>query len=460
MPADIPLMLQTTYAELLDRAAAAFSDAFPEDGAFTPKTVSGRRYWYFQSETPEGRRQRYVGPETPELLQRIADHKRARGDERERRALVSTLVRSAHLPRPLPAVGEVLAGLARAGVFRLRAVLVGTIAYQTYGAMLAARLPAAAVQTGDIDVAQFADVSVAAADRTPAMLDVLRRVDSSFRPVPNAQDRARVASYAAASGLRVHFLTPNRGPDTDRPRPLPALGTDAQPLRFLDFLICDPVPAVLLHGAGVHVTVPAPERYALHKLIIARRRPAASAKSGKDILQATALIEVLLQRARREDLFVAFAEAWDRGESWRRHIGEGLGLIDAAVRDKFLLALDAPRSIVPSLKLQFAESAARYDLDRDVVDFLGAADGSSVRCAISREALEDHFDADGLDKSALLRRFRENREEIEALAARKYLRWKVDAPATVLIATDDVPQLRKSRRKDGTGIAAWSPQRP
>ena len=69
MATDIPLMLQTVYADLLDRARAnAFAEAFPDDGAFTVKTLRGRRYWYFQASKANGRGQSYVGPETPELL--------------------------------------------------------------------------------------------------------------------------------------------------------------------------------------------------------------------------------------------------------------------------------------------------------------------------------------------------------------------------------------------------------
>jgi hypothetical protein len=62
------------------------------------------------------------------------------------------------------------------------------------------------------------------------------------------------------------------GPDSDTPRMLPALKTNAQPLRFLDFLIRDPAPAVVLHGSGIYVHVPAPERYAVHKLILSLYR--------------------------------------------------------------------------------------------------------------------------------------------------------------------------------------------
>ena len=79
MPSDLPLMLQTVYAELLDRARAdAFETAFPAGGAFTPETQRGRRYWYFQRNGAGGRGQDYVGPETPELLERIAAHNAAK----------------------------------------------------------------------------------------------------------------------------------------------------------------------------------------------------------------------------------------------------------------------------------------------------------------------------------------------------------------------------------------------
>ncbi|HVZ51976.1 MAG TPA: hypothetical protein VG986_08425, partial [Pseudolabrys sp.] len=122
------LVLQTTYAELLERSAtAAFDASFTSGGAFTHKTINGRRYWYFQSTVEGVRSQRYVGPETPELLERITHHKEALDDERERRSLVSTLVRSFGMPQPIPEIGAIVEALAKAGVFRLRGVLIGTV---------------------------------------------------------------------------------------------------------------------------------------------------------------------------------------------------------------------------------------------------------------------------------------------------------------------------------------------
>ncbi|MDI3470008.1 MAG: hypothetical protein OJF62_002071 [Pseudolabrys sp.] len=327
------LVMQTTYAELFDRCrAVAFSDDFPADGTFVAKTIKGKRYWYFQTSTDAGRVQKYVGAETPELLKQISEQQSRREDERERRALVSTLVRSFGLPRAIPEIGNVVAALAKAGVFRLRGVLVGTVAYQTYAPMLGTRLPLQHLQTGDVDIAQFKNVSVAVEDRTPPMLDVLKGVDKTFKAVPHIHDQKSVTSYIARGGLRVDFLTPNEGPDTDAPAALSAFQTDAEPLRFLDFLIVEPEPAVLLHGTGIYVLVPAPERYAIHKLIVARRRQGGSAKRDKDAQQSAALIDVLLQK-RPHDLKSAWSEAFGRGPTWRQLLTEGLALLPDKTRN-------------------------------------------------------------------------------------------------------------------------------
>lgn len=339
-----PLVLQTTYAELLERCAtAAFGVSFAANGAFTHKTINGRRYWYFQSSAEGVRTQRYVGPETPDLLKQIEHHQEALGDERERRSLVSTLVRSFGMPRPIPEIGDIVGTLAKAGVFRLRGVLVGTVAYQTYSAMLGSKLPISIMQTGDVDIAQFKNVSVAVRDKTPPMLEVLKEADKTFRPVPSIHGE-RVTSYVAKRGLRVDFLTPNVGRDTDRPQRLPALQTDAQPLRFLDFLIRDPEPAVILHGAGVYVNVPASQRFAVHKLMIARRRREGAAKRDKDVQQAEALLSLLLKK-RRHELKSAWEEAYKRGKEWRRLLSEGLDDLSSPVRDEMLGAIAAKPSV-------------------------------------------------------------------------------------------------------------------
>jgi hypothetical protein len=241
-------------------------------------------------------------------LEQISDHKQVRADERQRRALVSTLVRAYGLPRPIPEFGNIIAALAKAGVFRLHGVLVGTAAYQTYSAMLGVRLPISIQQTGDVDIAQFEYISVAVGDKTPPVLEVLKEIDKTFRPVPHLH-KGRITSYRANGGVGVDFLTPNEGPDSDAPQRLPALQTDAEPVRFLGYLIREPEPAVVLHDAGIYVLVPAPERYAVHKLIVSRRRRTGAAKQQKDIQPSVVLLDLLAQK-RPFELKTAWKDAY------------------------------------------------------------------------------------------------------------------------------------------------------
>ena len=161
----LDITYQTLYSELVQRSLdESFTSDFSSNGRFVAVEVKGKKYWYFDSPKPEGGPQyrRYVGPvDDPEITKRVEAFKDLKADLRGRRRLVSTLTREAYLPRPLPVAGQVVEGLAKAGFFRMRGVLVGTVAYQCYSAVLGTRLDAAAMQTGDADFAQFRDISVA-----------------------------------------------------------------------------------------------------------------------------------------------------------------------------------------------------------------------------------------------------------------------------------------------------------
>ena len=453
MAGGIPLAMQTAYADLVDRCAvAAFERDFAASGNFVAKTVRERKYWYFQEMTPEGRRQKYVGPETEELLEKIARHRDALDDTRDRQTLVSMLVRSAYLPRPQPKMGQVLQALAEAGVFRLRAVLVGTIAYQTYPAMLGVRLPAASLQTGDLDIAQHRTISVAAKDKTLPPLPVLKSVDASFRPVPHLKNSTRSTSYVAAGGLRVDFLTPNRGAESGEPAALPALATDAHPLRFLDYLIHEPTQAVVLHGAGVYVSVPTPERYALHKLIVAQRPERPNEKRNKDIVQAESLISVLAQ-GRALDLAAAWMEAIGRGRKWRQALASGLALLKAETRDLMLRTVGEPRSFVPGLKLEFPRSSLRYEPEGyGAFSFSGTCAGKRHRCVVCLDAVEDYLRLNGskkefedieIDTEVARRALSQNMEKFQALLQTKFLGVPVDAANETILTAADIKRLKK-----------------
>lgn len=83
--------------------------------------------------------------------------------------------------------------------------------------------------------------------------------------------------------------------------------------------------------------------------------------------------------------------------------------------------------------------------------WFGKAGGEGIRCAISREALEDHFDADGFDRAGRLRKLRENRPTFERFARIKYLTWPIDEPGGVLIGTAAIEPLRRSLKRGDPG---------
>jgi hypothetical protein len=308
------------FADLSQRCLdAAFDEQFPENGNFNLITVKGRDYWYYNGyDAVTGRKtKKYVGPAAdPAIAARVQEFNRIKVAFRARLEAVRML-RSAGFPSPDAMTGALVDRLAKAGFFRLRGVLVGTVAFQAYPGLVGAR-PDRHLQTGDVDLAQDHGIAVAIGEAMSPVLDEIKAVDGTFREVPHALDSRFSTTFMNAKGFKVEFLVPNRGSEDHmgKPTPMPTLGgVAAQPLRFLDFLIKNPVRSVLLHGGGVAVTVPAPERYALHKMIVSTRRRD-DAKATKDLGQAAFLIEAMTP-LHAVELVDVWAEAWDRGAKWR-----------------------------------------------------------------------------------------------------------------------------------------------
>jgi fido (protein-threonine AMPylation protein) len=86
--------------------------------------------------------------------------------------------------------------------------------------------------------------------------------------------------------------------------------------------------------------------------------------------------------------------------------------------------------------LRFPEQEERYDSGRGVVIFWGQDGETRVRCAISREGLDDDFQGDNKDKVEV---FRAHRQAIEQEARRKYLAGETESDGSVLIRTGDLP---------------------
>ena len=296
-------------------------------GSATLRERDGRGYWYDRYRIGTDVKERYLGEDRPALRQRIEAHERLKsesaGRKRERARLVR-LLRSERFLGMDAATGSLVAALAKTGVFRLGGTMAGTIAFRLYEGELGLRLSFDETAiTGDVDIASFEKLSLALEDRVETDLnDVFRDLD--FAAVPDLEPGRTWRWRQSDNASLVEFLTPSFTEDEGL-RDLAALGVSARALHHLNFLIAEPIDAAAIYRDGILVRAPRPERFAIHKLIVADRRLEGrdSLKSRKDLMQAALLI-ACLARDRPDDLADAYRDAMERGPRWRERIARSL----------------------------------------------------------------------------------------------------------------------------------------
>lgn len=287
------------------------------------KQVGRKHYWYDHFRMGSQTVDRYIGEDTPELRARITEAETLRAAARMREREQARLVRILRAEGCLMTdrgTGQVVSAMARAGVFRLGGTLIGTQAFRCYEGELGLRIGLdQAAMTDDVDIASFERLSIALQDHvTEPLTEVFQGL--SFEPLPSV-DGARVWRWRqSGQQTLVEFLTPAFGAE-EAIRDLPALGVSAQALHYLNYLIAQPIQVPLLYRSGVLVQVPRPERFAIHKLIVADRRRDGpdTLKARKDRAQAEVLIRVLAQD-RPEDLREALEVARASGPAWRNRL--------------------------------------------------------------------------------------------------------------------------------------------
>jgi hypothetical protein len=307
----LPESTAALYAELLDQALifermAGLAGSLP--GSVVEKELRGRRYLYWQVRKGDKTVQRYLGPATPELradLDRLLERRADLADDRTSLDRLAAMLLAGGALREESRTAEVLRLLADLDLFRRGAVLVGTQAYRVYGNLLGVHLPTESLRTQDVDGGLELTIALASSSEpVPPVESALGGM--GLLPIPGLDPREPSTSFKLRRrDLRVDFLTPAHGKVRNRPVQVPGLGLAAWPLPFLDYLLADPVPAVVVAASPVLVRVPRPGRFALHKLWTAAKRPVHEAtKATKDRRQAAALLEVLA-RDRPDDLIEA-----------------------------------------------------------------------------------------------------------------------------------------------------------
>jgi hypothetical protein len=222
------------------------------------------------------------------------------------------------------ATGSLLAALAGAGVFRLGGTIVGTHAFRLYEGELGLRYGfEEAAQTDDLDIASLERLSLALADMVSEPLQKALS-DFAFEPAPTLEHEKVWRWRQTRNELLVEFLTPSFT-EAEGLRPLAALGVHAQSLHYLNYVLAEPIVAAVPYRSGVLVQIPRPERYAIHKLIVADRRQAGrdSLKAQKDLRQAVFLIRALAED-RPDDLTEAYRDAREGGPRWRTRLDASL----------------------------------------------------------------------------------------------------------------------------------------
>jgi hypothetical protein len=177
--------------------------------------------------------------------------------------------------------------------------------------------------------AREADVDVAVPDGQVDLPAALENLRMGFLPVPALDPRNPSTSFKVrGQALRVDLLCPQRG-HAEAPVFIPRWNAAAQPLAHLGFLLESPERAVILASTAALVNVPAPARFALHKLLVAQLRPAAfAAKAEKDILQAVQVLDLLIAD-RPGDIALAWTALEALGPKVKKPLQRGLMAADA-----------------------------------------------------------------------------------------------------------------------------------
>lgn len=326
---------QTAYAELLSDLMRYAHAETP--GSIARKRVGGRDYLYVQRRTLGHMHQAYLGPDTEEIRSRVRELEaawQAQHVREDRRARLVRVARAAGVATPTAAEAKVLRALAEARLFEVGGVLAGTHAFAVIGNALGAAWEGGALRTGDIDLVHDPRIAVAMSNHPPAALARMQTegvLGVKLWAIPGLDPREPSCSFMVyGTELHVDFLTPLRG-RSEKPVHLSIVGGAAQPLRFLDYLVEETMPAVVVGGSGVLVNVPTPARFALHKLIVATlRSPSLATKERKDLLQAESLLAFLLED-RPDDVREAWRALSARGPGWIKRVRASLRKLDPSI---------------------------------------------------------------------------------------------------------------------------------
>ncbi|HUI99989.1 MAG TPA: GSU2403 family nucleotidyltransferase fold protein [Usitatibacter sp.] len=289
-----PQSLATTYADVENHALHQDEILIGTPGAISIRENAAKTRFYVRQyyDFDGKKRDQYLcQADTKDCEPTVEGWKKRIDEARQLQSSVRLLAREGYStlrPKPLAA----LAALARHRIFEAGAVLVGTHAFEVIVNRLGIRV--AVFATEDVDVARLDKLAL---DNPPkgGILELLRGSGIDFVAVPAFTHGAPASSFKERGRSRFTFdlLVPTSG-DRIETSPVPELNAHATALPYLRYVLTETQTGAAMSAHGVvAVRVPIPERFALHKLIVAQLRAGRPERSRKDLRQAAVLIAAL-----------------------------------------------------------------------------------------------------------------------------------------------------------------------
>ncbi len=322
---ELSLGAQTAYSELFEQTRVFELERLAGlKGSFGRRNIRGREYAYFSFKDIDGKlRMAYVGPIDDRINALIEHFEQVKAPKKL--APVAQAAIALGCAAVVPKHFRILKQLGNYGFYQAGGVLIGTHAFVAMGNLLGVRWTQAN-QTLDIDFAHAGNnISVALpASMNISVHDALTSLEMGLLPIQQFGGHVG-GQYQNPKDpeLRLDFVT-SRGRN-DEPVVMKDLGLTLEPLRFMEYSLEGTTQAIVLSREGsVIVNIPAPERYAVHKLIVHGLRPLAERpKAVKDLVQSAALAQWHIENGQQEVFAAAWADAVARGPSWKKHATAG-----------------------------------------------------------------------------------------------------------------------------------------
>lgn len=289
-----PRSLAATYADVENHALNQDEPLVGTPGSITVReNANGTRYYVRQFYDFDGRRrdQYLARVEAPEARSPVGSWKARIEEAKDLQGDIRLLAREGYAllhPKHLAA----LAPVSKRRIFEAGAVLVGTHAFEVIVNRLGIRV--AAFATEDVDIARPGKLALKE-PLAAGLLGLLRESGIDFVDVPRFAHGAPATSFKERGRSRLTFdlLVPTRGEEITT-LPVPELQAHASGLPYLQYLLTETQMGAALSTHGVAaVRVPVPERFALHKLIVAPLRAGRPEKSRKDLRQSAVLLAAM-----------------------------------------------------------------------------------------------------------------------------------------------------------------------